>query len=112
MGFSSPGSSDLTGAFHCGGLRASSSVSRCTAVRRAHHFPSGSVGRIQLGQADFSLGDEYPTNLRFASVPPNLVAIGELIDMILERIAWACWFAELGLVDRHEKRETPATATP
>jgi hypothetical protein len=77
-----------------------------------HHFPSGSVGRIQLGQADFSLGDEYPTNLRFASVPPNLVAIGELIDMILERIAWACWFAELGLVDRHEKREAPATATP
>jgi hypothetical protein len=57
------------------------------------------VGRIQLSQADFRLGDKNLADLCLASVPPDLVAIGELIDVILERIARARQFAELGFVD-------------
>ena len=69
---------------------------RPTLRRPRHHR-----GRLLLDQigAEFCLDDQVAADLRLASVPPHVAALGDLIDVIFEHVAGARRFTELGFVD-------------
>ena len=59
---------------------------------RSDHHHSGHLLLRQVG-AEFCLGDEDAADLRLTSVPTHVAALGDLVDVIFERVAGARRFA-------------------
>src|SRR5258706_1392909 len=62
-------------------------------------------------RADCGLGDLHPADDRLGAEFPDVAAVADLLDVILDRVAGIDGFAEFGAVDGHEINDRWAFAT-
>src|SRR5262245_32032462 len=53
-------------------------------------------------RAEFGFSHELTTDLRFAAVPPHVLAPRGAVHVVLEHIAWKHRLSELGFIDGEE----------